>query len=231
MSIADNLAKVQRRIVDAARRSNRDPATVRLIVVSKQQPIDSVLAAHALGVEDFGENTAQGLCDKAEAFAQRGLRARWHFIGHLQRNKVNMVLRHAHTVHSVDRIELAEALGKRAPGNGLSVLVQVNLGREPQKGGVDPELAMELARQVARVQGLRLTGLMGIAPVAVDAAPYFAELASLSRALIATPEGHDASELSMGMTEDFETAISHGATLVRIGTAVFGERTKSGVGL
>ncbi len=224
MSVAADLAAVRRRIEQAAREAGRDPAAVRLIAVSKEQPIERVFEAADAGVEDFGENTAQGLLEKAEAFARAGRKARWHFIGRLQRNKVNLALRYASVVHSIDRAELAEALSKRAPTAGLDVLVQVNIGREAQKGGVAPEQAVELARGVARLPGLRLVGLMGIPPADVDPAPFFAELADLSRALVATPEGAAARELSMGMTQDFEVAVRAGATMVRVGTAIFGAR-------
>jgi pyridoxal phosphate enzyme (YggS family) len=228
MSVTDNLAAVRRRLEQAARAASRDPATVRLIAVSKEQPIDRVFAAHDLGVEDFGENTAHGLEEKAEAFAGAGRKARWHFIGRLQRNKVNPVLRHARIVHSVDREELAQALAKRAPKEGLDVLVQVNIGREQQKGGVAPGEVVSFARGVARLEGLRLVGLMGIPPAGVDPTPFFEELAALSRALCATPEGGAARELSMGMTQDFEVAVRCGATMVRVGTAIFGERHEIG---
>ncbi len=229
MSVAAQLDAVRARIVAAAQAAGRDPASVRLIAVSKEQPIEKVFEAHDHGATDFGENTAQGLVEKAEAFARAGRQARFHFIGRLQRNKVNLVLRYAAMVHSVDRLELAEALSKRVADRRLPVLLQVNIGREAQKGGVEPEAAVELARRVAGLPGLELAGLMGIPPADVDPAPFFAELAGLSRALVATPEGARARELSMGMTQDFEIAIRHGATLVRVGTAIFGDRPPHGV--
>jgi pyridoxal phosphate enzyme (YggS family) len=166
--------------------------------------------------------------EKADAFARAGREARFHFIGRLQRNKVNQVLRYASMVHSLDRLELAEAVSKRVGDVRLPVLIQVNIGREPQKGGVDPEAAVELALRVASLPGLELAGLMGIPPADVDPSPFFRELAGLSRTLVATPEGAHAGELSMGMTQDFEVAIRHGATLVRVGTAIFGGRLPHG---
>lgn len=224
MSVAERLADVRRRIAMSAEVVGRAVNEIKLIAVSKEQPLDRVFAAFDLGVEDFGENTAQGLLEKAEAFERTGRRARWHFIGRLQRNKVNQVLRHTSVVHSVDRLELAEALSRRAPAAGLPVLVQVNIGREQQKGGVDPETAVAFACEVARRPGLQLVGLMGIPPLDADPVPYFALLADLSRRLCETAEGVRARELSMGMTQDFEVAIRHGATMVRVGTAIFGER-------
>ena len=230
MTLADNLATVRQRLTAACEACDRNPTAVRLIAVSKEQPVDLALAAHDLGVEDFGENTAQGLAEKAEEFARRGRVARWHFIVHLQRNKVNTVLRHATMVHSVDRFDLAQALAKRAPSGGLTVLVQVNIGREQQKGGVDPDQSLALASEVARLEGLHLAGLMGIPPAGVDPAPFFKELAALSQALQQSPAGTAARELSMGMSQDFVVAIRYGATMVRVGTAIFGERTGQGVG-
>lgn len=228
MSVGEQLEAVRARMVAAARAAGRDPGSVRLIAVSKEQPIEKVFEAHDHGATDFGENTAQGLMAKADAFARAGREARFHFIGRLQRNKVNQVLRYATVVHSVERLELAEALSKRVGEAELPVLLQVNIGREPQKGGVEPEAAVELARQIAQLPGLKLAGLMGIPPADVDPSPFFVELAALSRALMATPEGARATELSMGMTQDFEIAIRHGATLVRVGTAIFGDRPPHG---
>lgn len=224
MSIEGNIASVRQRIAVACESCKRDPSSVTLIAVSKQQPIDRVLAAYESGLRDFGENTAQGLVARAEAFSQRGLSARWHFIGHLQRNKVNAVLRHVSMVHSVDRDELVSALAKRAPSPPLPVLVQVNIGREATKNGVDPDDALAFARRVAVTEGLRLVGLMGIAPAGVDALPFFSILAFLSDDLRRSTEGKDARALSMGMTDDFELAIRCGATMVRVGSAIFGPR-------
>lgn len=224
MNVAERLAEVRRRIAMSAEGVGRAVHEIKLIAVSKEQPLDRAFAAFDLGVEDFGENTAQGLLEKAEAFERTGRRARWHFIGRLQRNKVNQVLRHAGMVHSVDRPELAEALSRRAPAGKLPVLVQVNIGREPQKGGVGPDTAVGFACEVARLPGLQLAGLMGIPPLDTDPAPYFALLADLSWRLRETAGGAGATELSMGMTQDFEVAIRHGATMVRVGTAIFGER-------
>jgi pyridoxal phosphate enzyme (YggS family) len=229
VSVRDNLAEVRRRLEAASRAAARDPASVRLIAVSKEQPVELAFEAHDLGVEDFGENTAHGLAEKAEAFARAGRKARFHFIGHLQRNKINSILPHVHVIHSVDRPELSLALSKRAGDRVLDVLVQVNIGRELQKGGIAPEGAVAFSRDVASLPGLRLLGLMGIPPADVDPTPFFVELAGLSQALQGTPEGRAARELSMGMTQDFESAIRHGATMVRVGTAIFGGRAAHGV--
>jgi pyridoxal phosphate enzyme (YggS family) len=228
VSVRENLAEVRRRLEAAAVAAGRDPASVRLVAVSKEQPVELAFEAHDQGVEDFGENTAQGLVEKAEAFDRAGRQARWHFIGHLQRNKINAIMPFVHVVHSVDRPDLALALAKRAGQRKLEVLVQVNIGREEQKGGIEPEGAVAFCRDVARLPGLTLVGLMGIPPADVDPTPFFVELAHLAETLRATPEGADARELSMGMTQDFEVAVRHGATMVRVGTAIFGGRAPHG---
>ncbi|MBN1959572.1 MAG: YggS family pyridoxal phosphate-dependent enzyme [Deltaproteobacteria bacterium] len=225
MNIFENLTQVRDKIAKSASLCNRNPDTIKLIVVSKTQPLVKVFAAYEAGVRDFGENTAQGLQEKAQAFAERGLSARWHFIGRLQTNKINIVLRYAHMIHSVDSIELAQAIAKRVTSQTAKILIQVNIGKEAQKGGVEPEQAVQLALNVSRINGLELVGLMGIPPYNVDPNPYFAHMSDLKKALISTPDGIKAIELSMGMTSDFTAAIQHGATMVRVGTAIFGERT------
>ncbi len=204
--------------------AGRNAQEVTLVAVSKKQPFARVREAHACGVRNFGENTVQGLVSTAQALAQAGLTARWHFVGRLQRNKINKLLPLVSLIHTVDSEELAMALAQRAGALGIDVLVQVNVGREPQKGGVDPDQAVPFARRVAGLTGLRLRGLMAIPPGGVDPRPFFAHMARLSKELCASAEAADARELSMGMSEDFEVAIAHGATLVRVGTSIFGER-------
>jgi PLP dependent protein len=217
------VADVRRRIAESARAAGRDPEMVTLVAVCKRQPADKVAEALAAGVQDLGENTAQGMARTHAALEQP---ARWHFVGTLQRNKVSAVLDICNIIHSVDRLPLAEAIAKRAPAGGVEVFVQVNVGREPQKGGVHPDEAVELACRVASQPGLRLRGLMGIPPADVEPRPYFETLARLSEALTATSEGRGARDLSMGMSDDFETAVRCGATIVRVGTALFGTRTR-----
>ena len=225
MSIAQRLGAVRDRVARAAVEVGRAPGDVTMIAVSKRQPIHKVLEAYDLGVRDFGENTAQGLKEKAQAFEQAGKDAvRWHFIGQLQTNKVKAVLPHSYRVHSVDRRSLAREIEKRAPEQGVDVLIQVNLAGEGQKGGVAPDDALDFAAEVNRSPALRVRGLMTVPPARCDARPYFAELADLLVRLSDGDYGVDANELSMGMSGDFETAIACGATHVRIGSAIFGER-------
>lgn len=224
MSVAERLDGIRDRVAAAAVAAGRDPNTITLVAVCKRQPLARILEAYDHGQRDFGENTVQGLCDTAASLASGGRRVRWHFIGRLQKNKINKLLPHLGLLHTVDTPQLAEALDKRCPTGELDVLVQVNVGREPQKGGADPEDAVALAQDVARRDRLRLRGLMGMPPAQGEPRPYFETLARLLGELRATPEGHRATELSMGMTDDFETAIACGATVVRVGTAIFGER-------
>lgn len=224
MTIAANLASVSDRIDAAARRAGRDPASVTLVAVSKTFGLDAIEAAIAAGVTDLGENRAQEFKQKV---AVLGRRARWHFVGHLQTNKVRSVVGASCLIHSVDRFGLAEAVARRAIGMETvqNVLIEVNIARDPKKHGADPAAAAALAHEVDRLNGISVTGLMAMAPFTDDpetTRPYFAELASIGGAL---EDGLGRRlELSMGMTRDFEVAIEEGATIVRVGEAIFGSR-------
>jgi pyridoxal phosphate enzyme (YggS family) len=229
MSIAARLDRVRDELARAARDAGRPAEAVTHIAVSKLHPAAAVCEAYDAGARDFGENLAQELHAKAEAVARTGRTPRWHFIGRLQRNKVKTVLAQAALVHTLDRWELVEALARRATTAApVAVLVQVNIGREAQKGGVDPDEAVAFARRVATTPGLRLRGLMAVPPADEAARPHFEALAALSQALRDTPEGAAATELSMGMSHDFRDAVHCGATMVRVGTAIFGTRSRPG---
>jgi pyridoxal phosphate enzyme (YggS family) len=212
VSFAGRLAGVHARIAAAARRANRDVATVRLVAVSKTQTVDAVREAVAAGQALFGENRAQELIQKADAVP-----AEWHFIGHLQTNKVRQVVGRTTLIHGVDSIALAEEIARR---KGPPVLVQVNTSGEESKSGVDPADAIRFCTEVAALCELR--GLMTIPAPTEDPRPAFRllrELATEGRA-----KGLPTHELSMGMSDDFEVAIEEGATQVRVGSALFGER-------
>ena len=230
MSVAEGLAEVRERIARAARAAGRDVSTVHLIAVSKTKPAAAIREAYALGQRDFGENYAQELMQKAEELADLA-DLRWHFVGHLQSNKARVVARAAHVVHTVDGPSLARELGKRAAAEGrggsgarepLPVLVEINVGGEAQKHGASaPDLGAVLAAVDAE-PSLVLRGLMTMPPNDLDAArSAFESLASLR-----TAHGGPARlpELSMGMSDDLEIAVACGATLVRVGTAIFGSR-------
>jgi pyridoxal phosphate enzyme (YggS family) len=225
VSIAARLEETQRRIRAAAVASGRDPSRVRLVAVSKTKSAEAVREAYAAGQRAFGENYAQELAAKAEALADLDA-VEWHFIGHLQTNKAKVAARHAAVVHTVDSGALAHELGKRVTREGrgpLAVLLEVNVAGEAQKAGIAPSEIAEVMGAVQAEPALSLRGLMTVPPAgdANAARRAFETLATL-RSL----HGGEAvlPELSMGMSADLEVAIACGATLVRVGTAIFGAR-------
>ncbi|MDQ4025576.1 MAG: YggS family pyridoxal phosphate-dependent enzyme [Actinomycetota bacterium] len=224
MTLADRYESVRARVAAAAERSGRSPSEVTLVAVSKTWPADVLAKAADAGVTVFGENRAQELKEK---HAVLGSRVRWHFVGPLQSNKVRAVVGVAELVHSVDRYGLAEAIGRRAAALGIvqDVLVEVNVGGEATKHGVEPAGAVRLAEEVAALDGVAVRGLMAIPPRTAGAEatrPYFRDLAALRDLVAATVPG--ARELSMGMSADYEQAIEEGSTIVRVGEAIFGPR-------
>ncbi len=226
MTVASNLADVRARIDRAALTAGRDPASVRLVAVSKTKSAELVREAYAAGQRAFGENYAQELATKAETL--RDLPdVQWHFIGHLQTNKARVVAAHAHVVHTVDSAALARELGKRAAKGEraapLPVLIEVNVAGEAQKAGAAPSEIDEVMRAIADHPSLALRGLMTVPPAddLPGARRVFETLVSL-RNLHGGPQVLP--ELSMGMSHDLEVAVACGATLVRVGTAIFGAR-------
>ena len=224
--LEQNLRAVRARIDAAARAAGREPASVSVLAVSKTWPADAVRALAALGQTDFGENRAQELTGKAAELT--GLPVRWHFIGQLQRNKAAPVARLDAVVHSVDRPALVGVLDRVGveAGRPVEVFVQVDLGGPEgdlaARGGARPEEVLGLADAVAGADGLRLRGLMAVAPRDADPAPAFERLAELAARVRADHPG--AVDLSAGMSGDLEAAVASGATIVRVGTALFGER-------
>jgi hypothetical protein len=216
---------VRQRIARACERTGRDVSSVRLIGVSKTFGPDAIRSAVEAGVLDFGENRVQELREK---IGDVGRDARWHMIGHLQSNKAKDAVHLFDVVQSVDRISLAEKLDKEAgeAGRTLEVLVQVNIGAEPQKSGVEIADAPKLVHDLLALKHLSLRGLMTIPPIDDDKRTrgYFRALRELRDAISADLPGGTLSELSMGMTDDFEVAIEEGSTMVRVGRAIFGER-------
>lgn len=213
--------RVRERIARACERSGRDPGGVKLIAVSKGHPAEVIRAAYDLGMRVFGENYAQELAAKASALSDLP-DIQWRFIGHLQRNKIKLIEEGRATVDTVDSVRLAEAISARAVARArdVEVLLQVNVGGESQKSGCAPTEVRQLVQAVRGLPNLVLRGLMTVAPELddVDAArPFFAALRELA-------EAHGLSELSMGMTHDLEQAVEEGATMLRIGTAIFGPR-------
>jgi pyridoxal phosphate enzyme (YggS family) len=220
-----NLASFRERIARAAHASGRSPESVTLVGVTKTHPAETVIAARAAGLTDFGENYLQEALPKLAAVPRAGIE--WHFIGQLQANKTRAVAESFDWVHTLDRLRIAERLSAQRPFHGppLKVLLQVRLADEPGKGGVLPAELGALARAVAALPRLELRGLMCMPPPSDDERVqrrYFAQLRGLRDDLNATGLKLDA--LSMGMSADFEAAVLEGATHIRIGTALFGAR-------
>ena len=226
--IAAKLTEVRQRLHEAAARAGRRPEDVRLLAVSKTFNLDHVGAAAAAGQMDFGENRVQEALQKMEGSAD--LKIRWHLVGTLQSNKVRKAAASFSTIHSVDSLRLLEAIDQAAAEAGRSpqLLVQVDLAGEATKHGASPNHAIEIARAGARCKAARLVGLMMIPPYLEDpegTRPYFSALRELRATMLKEGlEPESLRELSMGMSHDFEIAVQEGATIVRLGTAIFGSR-------
>ena len=230
MSISENLAVIEQRIAEACRAVDRDPAEVRLLPVSKTKPPAAVLEVAARGYRLFGENKVQEAEGKWEALREEHPEIGWAVIGHLQSNKARVVARFATEFQALSSVKLAAELDKRlhAEGRQLDVLVQVNSSGEPQKFGVDPDDALSLAKELAAFDALRVRGLMTLAVFSDDheaVAACFRRMVDVQERLRTQAGGvSDWDDLSMGMSCDFELAIAHGATTVRVGQAIFGDR-------
>ncbi len=221
--IRANLERVRERIARAAERAGRRPDDVRLVAVSKTVDVERIRMALAAGVTDLGENRVQ---EAREKIAVLGRPVPWHLIGHLQTNKVKEALALFDLIHSLDRLELARELERRAAAAGRTVdaLLQVHMGGEASKGGIEPDAVDAALDEVRALGHVRVRGLMTIPPPverAEDARPWF-------QALVRLAKRHGLAELSMGMSGDFEVAIEEGATMVRVGTAIFGARPPKG---
>lgn len=227
MSIADNLKNIHDRIAAAAKRAGRDPSSVQLVVVTKTVGVEGIREAIAAGATTLGENRVQEAKEKIE---QLGPLASWHLIGHLQTNKAKYAVRLFDMIHSVDSLELAREIDRQAAKTGKvqSVLIEVNIAGEAQKSGVGAAGVRELVREAATLKNLSIRGLMAIPPFLDDpeaVRPYFRKLNELAAGLAHERISNlSLQELSMGMSGDFEVAVEEGATLVRVGTAIFGER-------
>ena len=226
--IKANLQNILGQIEKAALQCDRNPEDIRLVAVSKKIPASLVKEAFNSGQIIFGENYLQDAQNKIE---ELGEGPEWHFIGHIQSNKAKSVADLFHMVHTVDRIKLAKALDKESEilGKKLPVLIQVNIGKETQKSGVLPEQAEELLKNLKQFKHLQVKGLMTMPPTKEDpeeVRPFYRELRKLSEKFSAKGyfDDTDRIELSMGMSHDFLVAIEEGATLVRVGTAIFGPR-------
>ena len=228
MSIADNLRTVTSRIASAAKRAGRDPSSVRLIVVTKTVDTESIRNAVAAGALALGENRVQEAKDKIEKL---GNIARWHLIGRLQTNKAKYAVKLFDLIHSVDNLELAKELDKQAAkvGKVQDVLIEVSIAGEAAKAGVAMQDVTTLVREAAKLKNISIKGLMTMPPYSEnpeDSRPFFRKLRDLAETMIKeNMPSVSMKELSMGMSGDFEVAIEEGATMVRVGTAIFGERS------
>ena len=225
--LQDNLIQVEQNIEEACRRAGRDRSEVTLIAVSKTKPVETLQEAYDLGVRVFGENKVHEMADKYEVLPKD---IRWHLIGHLQRNKVKYIIDKAVLIHSVDSLRLAQTIEKEAKKHNLTahILIEVNVAREESKFGIFPEDLEALVDEIAKLPHIQVDGLMTIAPFVPDPEenrPVFRELRKLSVDISAKKvDNVNMSVLSMGMTNDYQVAIEEGATMVRVGTGIFGAR-------
>ena len=225
IGVTENLGLIRDLLAKAAVEAGRSPGDVHLLAVSKKQPLEKIIAAADAGQRDFGENTVPEGIDKVTKLAQRGLC--WHFIGHLQSNKTRPVAEHFDWVHSVDKLKTAKRLSEQRPESlgDLNVCIQVNIDEETSKSGAAPAEVADLARDIALLPRLRLRGLMCLPAIRETFEQQrvpFARTRELAEAL--ARDGLVMDTLSMGMSDDFRAAIMEGATIVRIGTALFGPR-------
>ena len=225
--IKENIKEVEEKIEAACIRAGRDPKEVTLIAVSKTKPVSDIMEAYEYGIREYGEIKVQEMCDKYEVL---GKDIHWHLIGHLQRNKVKYIVDKAFLIHSVDSLRLAEQISDECTKKNVEayILVQVNVANEDTKFGLKQEETIEMVKEISRFSNVHIKGLMTIAPFTEnpeDNRIYFRELKELSLKIKELElENVEMNELSMGMTGDYEVAIEEGATLVRVGTGIFGNR-------
>ncbi len=228
--IKDNIKLVKNNIDEALKRSDIDASAATLIAVSKTKPVEMLRDAYDAGMRDFGENKVQEIMDKYDKLPSD---VRWHMIGHLQTNKVKYIADKIYMIHSVDSLKLAEEINKQAlkAGRVIPVLIEVNVGDEDSKFGVTFDTAEDLIRQISPLPGVKIMGLMCVAPYVSDPEEnrtYFARLKQLSVDITSKNiDNVDMSVLSMGMTGDYGVAVEEGSTYVRVGTGIFGERDYS----
>ena len=227
--IISNLNKVRAEIKKAAAAADRDPKVVKLLAVSKNQNIESIKILNEAGVEFFGENRVQELEDKNNKLIADNVKLNWHFIGHLQRNKVKYLMRmeNCKMIESIDSFRLAKEVNKRAKKNNriIPVLVEINIAGDENKFGITPDRAEEFLKKIVNFDNLKIEGLMTVLPYLDDEEKlrdYFKEMKALFDKL--SENVIKLNELSMGMTNDYQIAVEEGATIVRVGRAIFGER-------
>ncbi|MBP5410549.1 MAG: YggS family pyridoxal phosphate-dependent enzyme [Lachnospiraceae bacterium] len=226
--VSENLKQIRDRIAAACERTGRNPGDVRLIAVSKTKPSEMIREAYAAGQTEFGENKVQEMCQKAEELSE--LSITWHLIGHLQKNKVRKAVAVAAMIHSVDSVELAAEIQKEAAriNKVQDILLEVNVAAEESKFGFRPEEVADAAEQIFRMPNVRLCGLMTVAPYTENPSEnrvYFGQLRKLAVDILSKNKDNVSEYcISMGMSNDFEEAVEEGATMVRVGSLIFGER-------
>lgn len=231
--IKENLAHVQENIKAACKRAGRDEKEVTLIAVSKTKPVEMIREAIEYGIIDFGENKVQEMCNKMEVIPEK---LNWHLIGHLQTNKVKYIVDKAYLIHSVDSIKLASTINELAQKKGVvcNILVEVNVAGEESKFGIKPSECESFIREISRYKNIKVRGLMTIAPFVENPEDNRVHFASLKKLLVdinrKNIDNISMDVLSMGMTNDYEVAVEEGATLVRVGTGIFGERNYNKIG-
>lgn len=225
--IKDNVAEVEANIQKACERAGRSRDEVTLIAVSKTKPVSDIYEVMETGIKDYGENKVQELCDKIETISEP---LNWHMIGHLQRNKVKYIVDKVRMIHSVDSLRLAQQISSEAVKKGVDVdiLIGVNVAEEASKFGLSTEAVIQLAEDISKLPAVHIRGLMTVAPFTEnpeDNRPYFRNLRQLAVDIARKNiDNVTMNELSMGMTGDYEVAIEEGATMVRVGTGIFGTR-------
>ena len=225
--IKDNVAEVEANIQKACERAGRSRDEVTLIAVSKTKPVSDIYEVMETGIKDYGENKVQELCDKIETISEP---LNWHMIGHLQRNKVKYIVDKVRMIHSVDSLRLAQQISSEAVKKGVDVdiLIEVNVAEEASKFGLSTEAVIQLAEDISKLPAVHIRGLMTVAPFTEnpeDNRKYFQQIRQLSVDIKKKNiDNVNVSILSMGMTNDYEVAIEEGATMVRVGTGIFGER-------
>ena len=229
--IRENLKEVEGRIAEAAGKAGRERGEIKLIAVSKTNPVEVLEAAYDCGVRVFGENRVQELKDKIDYFESKGIKdIEWHLIGHLQTNKVKYIIGRVAMIHSVDSLKLAKAINDESERKGIitDVLIEINVGDEESKFGLSLENTPEFADELASFKNIRVKGLMCVAPFtenSEDNRKYFSKMRKLSVDIREKNKDNSSMcELSMGMTGDYSVAIEEGATMVRVGTGIFGKR-------
>ena len=225
--IKDNVAEVEANIQKACERAGRSRDEVTLIAVSKTKPVSDIYEVMETGIKDYGENKVQELCDKIETISEP---LNWHMIGHLQRNKVKYIVDKVRMIHSVESLRLAQQISSEAVKKGVDVdiLIEVNVAEEASKFGLSTEAVIQLAEDISKLPAVHIRGLMTVAPFTEnpeDNRPYFRNLRQLAVDIARKNiDNVTMNELSMGMTGDYEVAIEEGATMVRVGTGIFGTR-------